>query len=198
MPRRRTGRREPESNRMVLCAWPACRRLFAVCGGCDHGRRYCRPECALEGRRAQQRDASRAYQGTERGRRAHAARQARYRSRPRSVTQQSRPDADGPSPGGAETYSVTRHEGAAGLLSTAPLGGHHDVPEALDASGLETRASTSPALTTACRPPRCVMCGLDQRFMRFRFHADRGSRPRQPPGHGRSARRERHPRRESG
>jgi len=43
--------------------------------------RYCGAECASAARRGSLRRAARAYQRTERGRRLHADRQARYRAR---------------------------------------------------------------------------------------------------------------------
>jgi hypothetical protein len=75
-----------ESNRLATCAAPLCGRLFAVCGPCDRGRRYCSLDCSVSARRARQRQATRLYQSTDRGRLAHAARQARYRERARGVT----------------------------------------------------------------------------------------------------------------
>lgn len=76
------------ANRMAMCALDSCHGPFSVCVGCDRGRRYCSKECSAQARRLQQRLASRAYQASERGKLAHAARQARYRARKRQVTQQ--------------------------------------------------------------------------------------------------------------
>ncbi len=75
-----------EANRMSICARDCCRQLFAVCGRCDRGRRYCSPECASATRWEQLRRAGRQYQQTPRGRSAHAIRQARYRARKMDVT----------------------------------------------------------------------------------------------------------------
>jgi len=36
-----------ESNRLTTCLRPACETPFAVCGGCDRGRRYCSDVCML-------------------------------------------------------------------------------------------------------------------------------------------------------
>src|SRR5690606_1981035 len=79
-----------ESNRLTTCLRPGCEKPFAVCGGCDRGRRYCSDACSSEARRAKQRVAGARYQATERGRRQHAERQARYLER-RRVTHQSLP-----------------------------------------------------------------------------------------------------------
>jgi len=79
------------SNRLTTCGLVSCSRLFAVCGRCDRGRRYCSKECAALARRTQLRRAGRLYQASERGRQSHAARQARYRARRSRVTHQ--PDA---------------------------------------------------------------------------------------------------------
>ena len=90
---RRSRRPHRPSNRFTTCSRLGCSRLFAVCGSCDRGTRYCSEACATLVRRAQTRLAGKRYQASERGRRAHAARQARYRSRsrrPPSVTHQSR------------------------------------------------------------------------------------------------------------
>ena len=86
----RGGRgRKPQSNRLTTCAFRTCSRLFAVCGGCDRGRRFCSPQCASRARRSSLQRAGRQYQATDRGRSLHAARQARYRDRLRAVTHQS-------------------------------------------------------------------------------------------------------------
>jgi hypothetical protein len=90
----RGGRgRKPQSNRLTTCAFRSCSRLFAVCGGCDRGRRFCSPQCSSSARRSSLQRAGRQYQATDRGRSLHAARQARYRDRLRTVTHQSR-DSD--------------------------------------------------------------------------------------------------------
>lgn len=39
-----------EGERMATCARDCCRQLFAVCGRCDRGRRYCSSECASTAR----------------------------------------------------------------------------------------------------------------------------------------------------
>jgi hypothetical protein len=91
-PNRRRGR---ESHRLASCALRSCSRLFSVCGSCDRGRRYCSASCSAAARRRSVRRAGRQYQRTERGRRLHAIRQARYRERQAHVTHH----AQGGSPG---------------------------------------------------------------------------------------------------
>ena len=111
-----------ESNRLATCSLPSCGCLFAVCSGCDRGRRYCSEDCARTARRLQQRLSGQRYQATERGRHAHALRQARYRARHAHVTHQPRGD----------------HQKSAGTgdgqqrraPNTAPVrGGHHRPPD---------------------------------------------------------------------
>jgi hypothetical protein len=86
-------RGKPSSSHLTTCGDYRCNRPFAVCGGCDRGRRFCSPQCASSSRRSSLQRAGRQYQATDRGRSLHAARQARYRDRLRAVTHQSR-DAD--------------------------------------------------------------------------------------------------------
>jgi hypothetical protein len=82
-------RERSSSHRLTTCGNRSCSRLFAVCGRCDRGRRFCSRECAGSARRSSLQRAGQRYQGTDRGRQLHAARQARYRDRLRSVTHQS-------------------------------------------------------------------------------------------------------------
>jgi hypothetical protein len=84
---------------MATCARSCCRQLFAVCGRCDRGRRYCSPECASTARREQLRRAGQQYQQSARGRSTHAMRQARYRARKTDVTHQSGSEGAGASGG---------------------------------------------------------------------------------------------------
>ena len=51
-----------------------CGQQVRLCRRCDRGQRYCGGECASAQRRAAQRDASAAYQRTERGAHLHADR----------------------------------------------------------------------------------------------------------------------------
>ena len=75
----RSGCTSSLSCRLFLCS--RCRR-------CDRGQIYCGPDCALEVRRSNQREARRRYQETDRGRRMHAGRSRKYRARGRRVTDQ--------------------------------------------------------------------------------------------------------------
>jgi hypothetical protein len=74
------------SCRLFLCG--RCRRQVVICRRCDRGQVYCGPECALEVRRRNQREARRRYQATDRGRRMHVDRSREYRARGRGVTDQ--------------------------------------------------------------------------------------------------------------
>lgn len=62
--------RNLRSNRLTTCAFRSCSRLFAVCGRCDRGRRFCSPQCAGSARRSSLQRAGRQYQATDRGRSA--------------------------------------------------------------------------------------------------------------------------------
>ena len=70
-----------DSLRYALCPAQACQRQFFLCSRCDRGQRYCSPACSAAARRAERREAAARYQHGRRGRRLHAARQARYRER---------------------------------------------------------------------------------------------------------------------
>ena len=74
------------SCRLFLCG--RCRRQVVICRRCDRGQVYCGPDCALEVRRRNQREARRRYQATDRGRRMHTDRSREYRARGRGVTDQ--------------------------------------------------------------------------------------------------------------
>lgn len=65
--------------RLFQCA--RCLAQVAICSLCDFGQRYCPKDCSRQALQARWRGASRRYQATPRGRRFHAARQARYRAR---------------------------------------------------------------------------------------------------------------------
>lgn len=167
----RSRSRVPESNRMVACALRSCSRLFSVCGPCDHGRRYCGLDCARESRRLQQRDASRAYQLTDHGRRAHAARQARYRRRVAEVTQQS--PLPQPAGGQASLEAPQQHVGDArahGGIRAAP-----GTSIKAAAACPETRV-TDRNINSAKRIHRCVCCGRETRFLRLRCRQRRRAR----------------------
>lgn len=89
------------SCRLFLCG--RCHRQVVICRRCDRGQIYCGPECALEVRRRNQREARRRYQASDRGRRMHAERSRQYRAGGRRVTDQgpalvARPDRQPPTP----------------------------------------------------------------------------------------------------
>jgi hypothetical protein len=82
-----------DSYRLFNCV--RCREQVKICAFCDRGQIYCATGCSRESRREKQRAAGRRYQATYRGRRKHAARQARYRERRKArekVTHQGPPD----------------------------------------------------------------------------------------------------------
>ena len=158
----------PESNRLTTCALPLCSRLFAVCRGCDHGRRYCGPDCAAAARRARQRHASRVYQSTERGRLAHAARQARYRTRKR-VTHPSTSALNGCRGLSKPSQTFRAQDGLCQFRSgTVPP--HSNDRRALDAPQREMtkRLERTPPAKQR-QPPECVFCGATSVFLRSRF-----------------------------
>ncbi len=64
------------SFRIYICA--RCYVLTMVCTPCDRGQVYC-PECAVEAWWERRRRAGRKYQSTDKGKKKHAARQAKYR-----------------------------------------------------------------------------------------------------------------------
>ena len=75
------------SARLFNCA--RCRCQVAICSHCDRGNIYCGKRCSETARRQSQREASKRYQKTRRGRLAHAERQRRYCQRRRKkVTHQ--------------------------------------------------------------------------------------------------------------
>jgi hypothetical protein len=63
--------------RLFLCQ--GCRVQVLICSHCDRGHLYCAEGCSSKARRNSQRDASRRYQMSRRGRVNHAARSRRYR-----------------------------------------------------------------------------------------------------------------------
>jgi hypothetical protein len=74
------------SARLFLCG--RCREMVIICRRCDRGQIYCNRGCAQDARRCAQRDASRRYQSSRRGRLNHAARNRRYRARKKNGTHQ--------------------------------------------------------------------------------------------------------------
>lgn len=61
-----------------LFSCPLCHALVAICSPCDRGQVYCGTGCSTTARSRSQCESGQRYQATERGRRLHAARQARY------------------------------------------------------------------------------------------------------------------------
>lgn len=55
-----------------------CHTLAVVCSKCDHGQIYCSDKCSTLARRKSLLAAGKRYQATSKGKRNHAARQARY------------------------------------------------------------------------------------------------------------------------
>jgi len=149
------------SNRLATCGVAGCSRLFAVCGSCDRGRRYCSEGCAALARRAQTRRAGRCYQASERGRQAHAARQARYRAKRSRVTHQ--PLAV---PFDLREISRAAEQGAKAVCSEV----------ARSPVGASVRDEVKGS-ETAARPPECAFCRRRSIFLRTGFHAITGARP---------------------
>jgi hypothetical protein len=75
--------------RSFLCA--RCRRAVTICSHCDRGQRYCSADCSRLARTCAQRAASKRYQGSRKGRHAHARRQGQWRARQQIVTHQGSP-----------------------------------------------------------------------------------------------------------
>jgi hypothetical protein len=97
---------EAASVRLFLCA--DCRNQVVICGCCDRGQIYCAEGCAQKARRDTLRCAAQRYQNSSKGRRRHAARQDRYRSRREKVTHHGSPlppADDLLAPGSLETTS---------------------------------------------------------------------------------------------
>jgi hypothetical protein len=80
---------EAASARLFLCA--RCRMQVVICGCCDRGQIYCAGDCARQARRDALRAAAQRYRSSPKGRRRHAARQGRYRSRCKKVTHHGSP-----------------------------------------------------------------------------------------------------------
>lgn len=143
-----------ESNRLTTCLLPECGRLFAVCRGCDRGRRYCSDECSSEARRSKQRLAGARYQATEQGRRKHAERQARYLGRRRVTHQRSPPLAEIPANSGvqSEVAPVTPSQ----RRPTRP-----PAPASRRAVEVPVRQRRDPACAS------CICCGIGAAFVRM-------------------------------
>jgi len=147
------------SNRLATCGVAGCSRLFAVCGSCDRGRRYCSQECSALARRAQTRRAGRCYQASERGRQAHAARQARYRAERSRVTHQ--PFAASSDLREISYATEQGTDAATSYVARSPVGA--------------TARDEVKALETAARPPECAFCRCRSVFLRTGFHTTTGA-----------------------
>ena len=103
---------------LVLCVSPVwCGRNVRLCSDCDRGQRYCpKGDCAQQARAAATRRYRGDYQRTCRGRRLHAAPQARYVQRQRAPQKKMAlreiewvtPDLAGPHGGPAQPTHATR------------------------------------------------------------------------------------------
>jgi hypothetical protein len=107
------------SGRLFLCA--GCRDQVIVCSCCDRGQIYCNGGCAARARTRTLQAAGRRYQASPHGRRRHAARMCRYRSRQKKVTHHGSP---APAPGDVLTpvamAAVRDDAPAAGLRPPGP------------------------------------------------------------------------------
>lgn len=186
-------RPDPESQREVRCG--CCEAVFHVCRYCDTGQLYCADVCRTAARRTSGRAANRRYQQTYRGRRAHAARQARYRQK---VTHQAQPEV-------APAGSVLAREVPSAAMTVEDechAGGLPDavVSDSEDPAVLVTAAAVPRARAAAPTPPpappvRCAVCGRGGYFVRVeplrRLHLrrrehGRGNRGPGPPRRVRS------------
>ncbi len=73
------GQIAPGSGRLFVCVRCGCQ--VVVCNCCDRGQIYCDGDCSAQARRQTLHGAGRRWQQTRRGRRMHAARMARYRTK---------------------------------------------------------------------------------------------------------------------
>jgi hypothetical protein len=172
--------------RFVICAEPGCRQVFFLCSRCDHGDRYCRPECRDRARRRVRHDAAVAYARSFKGRRAAARRQQRYRERLRKKVTH---------PGGEEVGPrATLSSPPAASSTTAPTTGGEEIRDGLDLDGDRAR----PAGNARDRDARgCYRAPslMDSRASAIRlFDGEELSRPPPPPQRDGSGRAEASPR----
>lgn len=133
--------------RLYLCV--RCRTQVVLCSRCDRGNRYCGRTCSRQARAQAQRQAARRYQGSWRGRMAHALRAQQWRRR----------RAGAAAVTGNATHCVT-HQGSQPAVPTAPLA----------ACTPPSPRTEQPALTAASPPPstgtpdcwHCRRCGARQ------------------------------------
>jgi hypothetical protein len=84
-----SGEAGAASGRLFLCA--GCRGQVIICSCCDRGQVYCNGGCGVWARQRTLQAAGRRYQTSPHGRRQHAARMSRYRSRQKKVTHHGSP-----------------------------------------------------------------------------------------------------------
>jgi hypothetical protein len=92
--------------RLYLCVH--CKAQVVLCSRCDRGNRYCGRTCSRQARAQAQRQAAQRYQGSWRGRMAHALRARRWRRA--SVAA-----------GAGEAAHCVTHQGSQPAVLTAPL-----------------------------------------------------------------------------
>ena len=128
---------------------------FAIlCSRCDRGNRYCSRACWRRTHDAERREAARRYQGSRRGRIAHAARSRRWRQRV-AVRGDGGDDDDG-----ATAHNVT-HQGSHPVVAAAPLGAcTHDTTSHDTVPTSPVDDITAATVPTAAR--RCCRCAAAQ------------------------------------
>jgi hypothetical protein len=126
--------------RLFLCA--RCRMQVLICSVCDRGQRYCSRDCSRISRRESRRAAGRRYQDSSKGRRNHAARQARYRRRQALLLNPSE--------------SVT-HQGSLPGPPRVTLRGMRQ-QHSLQAAIVTSSRTTSPLAAPKRRPPSSLLC----------------------------------------
>lgn len=142
--------------RLYLCA--RCRVQVILCSRCDRGNRYCGQACGHQARTEARRQAAQRYQGSWRGRIAHAQRSHRWRQR--------RAARDAAGGAGVAAHNVT-HQGSRQGVAWAPLAAcTHDsatVEVAGTAAGITApRAPPEPDSATSTSGWACRRCGARQ------------------------------------
>ena len=158
------------SARLFLCA--RCRSQVVLCSHCDRGNRYCGRPCRRLARAAAQRASACRYQGSRRGRLAHAERSRRWRQRHRARCDDALPQEN-----------VTHQGCPAGPLA-APLAvwtaSTPSTPKPADAVAATLAATALTAAATNLPTPwLCQRCAkplaawVRQGFLRHSPHAAR-------------------------
>ena len=122
---------------------------MAVCRCCDRGHKYCSTACFLVVRRAQQLEASLAYQQTPDGRAAHAERQRAYRARVREREKASQKVTRQCSPGGQEPSKLS------GVAEECALP-RPPAPEAAGAASPPPSMAPQPAVPVVAGAPEFI------------------------------------------